>query len=162
MMLMRDWETAMHAQIHRKILDIFVVYKRILDRNVHKWTILGIYIWHLFAIYGPIIVDIEVIYLPFICIYLPKYSHLLHKISHLFPPYKGFGNIFEQFLPIFASWFALILSALKSCCGCEWVQLIIPDEQPCFDLTQISTLIEQLCWDCLNVYLCFLLDGRYV
>jgi len=45
---------------------------------------------------------------------------------------------------------------------CEWVQLIIPDEQPCFDLTQISTLIEQLCWDCLNVYLCFLLDGRYV
>ena len=25
------------------------------------------------------------------------------------------------------------------------VQLIIPDEQPCFDLTQISTLISHLC-----------------
>ena len=25
------------------------------------------------------------------------------------------------------------------------VQRIIPDEQPCFDLTQISTLISQLC-----------------
>ena len=41
-------------------------------------------------------------------------------------------------------------------------QLIIPDEQPCFDLTQISTLMEQVCSDCLNVYLCFLVDGRYV
>ena len=27
----------------------------------------------------------------------------------------------------------------------EIVQLIIPDEQPCFDLTQISTKMEQLC-----------------
>lgn len=33
---------------------------------------------------------------------------------------------------------AIILWTIK-------VQLIIPDEQPCFDLTQISTLISHLC-----------------
>ena len=42
-------------------------------------------------------------------------------------------------------------------------QLIIPDEQPCFDLTQISTLISQLCgFFCFHLYLCFLFDGQYV
>ena len=46
------------------------------------------------------------------------------------------------------------------------VQLIIPDEQPCFDLTQIRRLISH-CWiggtySAFHLYLCFLLDGRYV
>ena len=80
----------------------------------------------------------------------------LNSISRLWCSMIWFSSVltifgwriqFDLNLGSYWLWFQFDLNSISFCWldfYLIWVQLIIPDEQPCFDLTQMSTLISKL------------------